>query len=271
MGTVLMDQYVKNIYDLAISKITDINNSFERGFFSINYYRIPNGDLLDGKSFDDNISELKDYVARCDSKSLDMVFELLRDFYFFSAGNDMVFRKKLEADSYRSVPIEKITLPFALQELHEKFEDDSKFEASKHSRMHYVKKAINNSINISTFLYYLYCNDFIPEKNMENKFPVSYTSTIRILNKHSITIGDYLKALTDYKCSIMKDVFKKVKDICDRETMFSKIDDLKKEKYDEINHSYYCNLHICYFFNHTVTEYIRSLGDISNNYVCIKK
>ena len=40
--------------------------------------------------------------------------------------------------------------------------------------------------------------------------------------------------------------------------MMQKIEDLKQTKYDEIKELYNSNLQICYFFNHTVHEYINS-------------
>lgn len=264
MSTKLMDRYVEKMFDKKVIDIEKANDIFERDFFSKNYYRIPSGEILRGMSFNDNMEKLKAIAKEGRKEDLDAVFESLRDFFFFSAGNDMIYRKKLEADSYRDVPIKEIILPLALEEVHNKYGDDILFHPERRVVIQFVDNTLNNAILISTFLYFLYCDDFIPTKNMKKKFPSSCDRITKKLGCHSITIGDYLNYLVKLKCDKIRCVFADVQNEELKSEILERVAELQRSKMIEISQLYNANLHICYFFNHSVYEFVNNSLDGTN-------
>ena len=258
MSTRLIDEYVERIYNFKINDLEENNDAFERDYFGRNFYRIPNGDLLKGLSFNDNLRIYREVAKDCSLNDLNTLFETLRDFFFFSAGNDMIYRKKLEANSYRDVPIKDIILPLIQADAHNKFICDENFHPARRNVINAIDTMVNNGIIISTFLYYLYCDGFIPTASMKKVFPSSYEHVVNRLSNVQITIGDYLRALVDFKCSKIKSVFEEVSNSDFKKEMMDKVDELREIKYEEISELYNSNMQICYFFNHTVHEYINS-------------
>lgn len=258
MSTKIIDEYVERIYDFKTKDLEENNDAFERDYFGRNYYRIPNGDLLKGLSFNDNLRIYKEVARDCSLDDLNTIFESLRDFFFFSAGNDMIYREKLKADSYRDVPIKDFILPIIQADAHNKYTCDEGFHPARRTVINTIDSIVNNGIIMSTFLYFLYCDDFIPRAGMKRLFPSSYNRVIEKLSNLPITIGDYLRALVDFKCEKIKSVFEEVSNKELKNEMMQKIEELRQTKYDEIKELYNSNLQICYFFNHTVHEYINS-------------
>ena len=256
MSTKSMDEYVERMFDKKIQDIDKTNDIYERDFFRGNYFRIPKGNILKGLSFNDCLKKFKCIAFDSDRSDLCAIFESLRDFFFFSAGNDLIYRKKLEADSYHEVPIKEIILPVILDDIHKKYGDDIYFHPTRNSVVQNVDNTINKSFIISTFLYFLYCDDFIPTRNMKKKFPSSYEDITSTLILHPITIGDYLIALIKFKCDKFRDVFSVVPDEDLRKEFLNRVDDLQRDKIKEVSNLYNANLHICYFFNHSVYEYV---------------
>ena len=54
----------------------------------------------------------------------------------------------------------------------------------------------------------------------------------------------------------MIEIFSHIKNDILRTKMISKVNDLRFDKLSEIDSSFYHKLHVCYFFNHTIYDYI---------------
>ena len=256
MATAILDKYIDKIYNEKVYKLEIENDEYERTYFSNNFYRIPNGELLDDSCYNDTIKIYKNYVSDASNDNLIFVFDCLKNFYFFSGGNDMVFRKKLEADSYHSTPIKEVIYPRLVKQIHNRFFDsDNFFHPDRSSHISYIESIIDEHLTISAFLHYMYANDFNPANDIVKKF-ISYNKIRNKLDYWDLTIGNYIKALINYKCDIMKDIFTAVSDFNLRENMHRMVDSLRYDKIFEVEDLYNQKLHVNYFLDHTIYDLI---------------
>ena len=257
MSTVIIDKYIDKIYNEKLSLLEAENERYENDYFSNNFFRIPNGELLQGSSYNRNIRRYKAYVVDKDEEELEFIFNTLKDFYFFSGGSDMVFRKKIEADCYHSTPIKRVIYPRIEKAVHNRFfESDNFFHSANEGHISTIEKTIEEYFNVSSFLHYLYCNDFNPLNDMRRHFPNTYDKCYEKLLNTDLTIGEYLRSFINYKCELMIEIFSHIKNDILRTKMISKVNDLRFDKLSEIDSSFYHKLHVCYFFNHTIYDYI---------------
>ena len=257
MSTVIIDKYIDKIYNEKLSLLEAENERYENDYFSNNFFRIPNGELLQGSSYNRNIRRYKAYVVDKDEEELEFIFNTLKDFYFFSGGSDMVFRKKIEADCYHSTPIKRVIYPRIEKAVHNRFfESDNFFHPENDGHISSIEKTIEEYFNVSSFLHYLYCNDFNPLNDMRRHFPNTYDKCYEKLLNTDLTIGEYLRSFINYKCELMIEIFSHIKNDILRTKMISKVNDLRFDKLSEIDSSFYHKLHVCYFFNHTIYDYI---------------
>ena len=257
MSTVIIDKYIDRIYNEKLSLLEAENERYENEYFSNNFFRIPNGELLQGSSYNRNIRRYKAYVVDKDEEELEFIFNTLKEFYFFSGGCDMVFRKKIEADCYHSTPIKRVIYPRIEKAVHNRFfESDNFFHPENDGHISSIEKTIEEYFNVSSFLHYLYCNDFNPLNDMRRHFPNTYDKCYEKLLNTDLTIGEYLRSFINYKCELMIEIFSHIKNDILRTKMISKVNDLRFDKLSEIDSSFYHKLHVCYFFNHTIYDYI---------------
>ena len=257
MSTAIIDNYIDRIYNEKLSLLEAENERYERVYFSNNFFRIFNGELLQDSSYNRNIRRYKSYVVNLDEEGLDFIFKTLKDFYFFSGGNDMVFRKKIEADCYHATPIKKIIYPRIERTIHNRFfESDCFFHSNNAAHINAIEKTIDDYFNVSAFLHYLYCNDFNPGKDIRRHFSNTYDKCYEKLMNSDLTIGEYLRAFINYKCDLMIEVFNCIDNNELRSVMIGKVNNFRFDKLGEIDNSFYHNLHVCYFFNHTIYDFI---------------
>lgn len=236
------------------------NNKDERNYFSKNSFRIPNGELIDGKSFDDCFRRFKVLVANSSEVNCEDVFNTIQEFLLFSAGDDMMFKKKLEACSYNCIPIDKLIYPLLESKVLSLYSDNDidKANPERDVVLTHIKVIVNKYFNLSSLLYYLYCDDFMFSKNVRLEFSSDLDSLIKTLDEASLTIGDFLRELVAYKCDIMIEIFRNIKSVHLREIYLKKIESLKKKKIDEVASLYNSHLPITYFYDHSLSDFLRS-------------
>ena len=168
----------------------------------------------------------------------------------------MMFKKKLEADGFFTVPIDNFIYPKLLNEIKSKYNDISIMKENPNSKENIfaIDYLIRVYVELQELLYILYCYDFQFPDNWEKLFSHCDKKIIKILNDYKITIGDFLHDLIDFKCNIMNEIFSEIKDSKLRIKYLTKVDELRKNKHEETLTFSYTNLPITYFLTHTIYD-----------------
>lgn len=271
MSTKIIDEYVENLFREKSLDLTKKNKALEKEYFKNNSFRIPSCEQLNGLSFSENMNRFKFLVKKGTEKDLESIFTILKDFFFFSAGNDYIYRKKLEADSYHEMPIKTVIFPFILEDVHNKYNNDQEFVNDKKNARKYILNVIDDDFLISKFLYRLYCDDFYPSKEFKKKFPNSFERIKERLDDSSLTIGDYLKSLIKAKCLQMKEIFANVENSYLRAKYINKIDELELSKLLEVESLYNCDVPVCYFFDYSIYDFLNGEDSSSHKKIYTRK
>lgn len=256
MKLITLDEVVKNMYDKTVLYIKKKNIESERKYFAENASDIPLIEILDGASYEDHFIEFKNIVKYGNNNEINQIFLLLKDYFLFSKGHDMMFKKKLEADGFFTVPIDNFIYPKLLNEIKSKYNDISIMKENPNSKENIfaIDYLIRVYVELQELLYILYCDDFQFPDNWEKLFSHCDKKIIKILNDYKITIGDFLHDLIDFKCNIMNEIFSEIKDSKLRIKYLTKVDELRKNKHEETLTFSYTNLPITYFLTHTIYD-----------------
>lgn len=245
------------------------NSRDERNYFSENWFRFPNGNIIKGKSYDDIIDHYISLLKGLSTENYYVIFKDLRDYFFFSAGCDMMFKKKLEADSYIAPMIPSFIFPIInkyVDTFYNGIEIDSASD-DYDSKMEVVKKNISLFSSVQKLVYMLYCEDFYFTDKIKKHFSTSLSTLCGLLNDYDITVGMFLDSLIDYKCDTIFSVFKYLPDGDEKDKYMKMINDLRDEKHKEVKKIYNYDLPITYFYDHTMSDYIKSGGEKNKTFI----
>lgn len=253
-----LDSVLKKMYDKQVNFIKKKNNEFEREYFTKYSFKIPMSELMINSSFEDHFNNFKNSLADIDEKNLNIVFMLLEDYFLFSNGHDMMFKMKLEADLFQCEPMKNFIYPMLEKRVKEKYNDVSIINENEKAKENKegISKIIFLYIKFQALLYLLYWNDFQPSDMTKELFQDDYDEVIKMLNKSDIKIGEFLHALVDYKCDIIKDIISNVQDDSLRDEYINKTENLRKEKHEETDTFAHVKLPINYFYNHTILDFL---------------
>lgn len=257
MEATSIDTVLKNIYDARVSYIRHKNIELEREYFTQNSAFIPMSEIMQGASYEDHFMNFKSEVKEANTAELDQIFTLLQEYFLFSAGHDMMFKKKLEADVFTSVPLDFIFHKYSLA-VRGKYNDVSvmKENPNHDANINGIDNLAYTYTEVASLLYLLYCNDFSFPNNWEGLCPDTHEEVLTILKESGMTIGDFLHALIDFKCQRMIDIFSEIANPTLKKTYLDKVLELKKQKHKETDGFAHVNLPITYFLDHTYTDFI---------------
>ncbi len=259
MQTIGLDNTLREIYNDHIAFIRGKNIELEREYFTEKAAFIPMADIMIGTSFEDHFWTLKQAVNKSSKSELDRMFMLLEEYFLFSQGHDLMFKKKLEADIFNSVPMEEFLYPRLEKAVKEKFNDVSvmpeneKAEENKNA----IGRMVYTFTELQSLLYFLYCNDFQFATDWEKLWEDTHEDIIRILNESGLTIGEFLYALVDYKCQIMADIFGKLEDENLKKEFLERIEELRKQKHEETKTFTHVDLPVTYFLDHSMVDFLK--------------
>jgi len=263
MESINLDSVLKNIYTLQVLEMKKRSIIFEKEYFSKNGNIIPTNELKEGISYDEYFSCFK-YLVKHKPEVRNQVFTLLQKVFLFSAGHDMMFKKKLKADMFMTVPMEEFIYPKLSEAAKEKYNDMSVMEGNPNlaSNMEGLNKLVFTYLGTQSLLYFLYLNDFQFPKGWKKFYPEIHEEILNILNNSKITIGEFLHALIDSKCKIMIEIFSEIHDSESREIYLEKIKALKEKKHKETNNFAHVNLPVTYFLNNPLTDFMNFTFEI---------
>lgn len=258
MELVSLNDVVKNMYDARVSFIREKNIELEREYFTEKSSSLPLGEIVKGTSYEELFESCKETVRTASKNDLDTSFMMLREYFLFSYGHDYMFRKKLEADIFNSVPIDELIYPMLLKDIKSSYNDISVMRENPNLKQNLetIDKKIYTYTELQSLLFLLYWNDFMFPDNWEGLVPDTYQDIIVILEKSGMTIGDFLHALIDYKCNIMKDIFNEIENSQLKNEYLKQVEDLRGEKHEETNSFTHLKLPIIYFLNHTFNDFL---------------
>ena len=121
MKNISLEETIKRIYDERVLFIRDKNIDLERQYFSSDKL----GFLTNGLSYDDNFTYMiKELKKQSVSESkIESIFISLQEVFLFSKGHDMMFKKKLNADVFVSIPMDNLIYPMLVEGIKEKYND----------------------------------------------------------------------------------------------------------------------------------------------------
>lgn len=256
MKNISIEDVVKELYNNRIMFIRDKNIELERQYFSKDKL----GFLTNGLSFSDNFTHMIKVLKDQDinESKVDNIFLALQEVFLFSKGHDMMFKKKLEADIFVSVPIDELIYPLLVKNVKEKYNDVSimKENPNYDRNIKDINRLTNIYTDLQSLLYFLYYNDFQFPGNWEELYPDTYNDLIKILNESGMTIGDFLHSLIDFKCNTMINILKEIENRRLQELYLLKVEDLRKEKHNETNTFTHIHLPITYFLDNTFNDFM---------------
>ena len=253
-----IDKVIKDIYDMRVEYLREKNIELERQYFAENIDSVPMGFILAGSSFEEHFESFKDAVKNGSEYEIDQYFMILQEFYLFSAGHDMMFKHKLKADIFNSVPIEELIYPRLVEDVKEDYNDVSVMKENPNydSNIDGIAKKVYTYTELQSLLYFLYCYDFQFPRDWEGLYEDTYQDLIEILNQSEIKIGDFLHALIDYKCNIIDDIMGAISDDQLKASFLDKNARLREEKHKETDEFAHVDLPITYFLDHTMRDFI---------------
>ena len=257
MENISIEETIKRIYDERVLFIRDKNIELERQYFSSDKL----GFLTNGLSYDDNFTYMiKELKKQSVSESkIESIFISLQEVFLFSKGHDMMFKKKLNADVFVSIPMDNLIYPMLVEGIKEKYNDVSVMceNPNYENNIKGIDKLTYIYTELQSLLYFLYCNDFQFPNEWEALYPDTFNDLIKILNESGLTIGEFLHSLIDFKCNIMNVVLKEIdyKELQDK--YLSKVEKLRNEKHKETSTFAHTNLPVTYFLNHTFDDFMK--------------
>lgn len=252
-----LDDILKNRYDNCVSYIKSKNSELEREYFTKNRNRIPMGEMMQDTSYEDHFMNFKEMVKDGNEEEINQVFMLLEDYFLFSKGHDMMFKKKLEADIYTSAPIDNLIYPKLLEAVKKKYNEVSILPENprQNENLNGIDTLIATYMDVQSLLYLLYCHDFQFPNGWE-AISDNQEEILTILKESGMTIGDFLHSFIDFKCQIMKEIGENIENPNLKITYLEKVENLREEKQKETKNFAYVDLPITYFSNHTILDFL---------------
>lgn len=257
MEIINLSQILKTMYDNRVAFIRNKNMELERQYFIENVNHIPLGEIMMGLSYEDCFTSCKNDVKSGNKQDISEIFTLLQEYFLFSAGHDLMFKKKLEADFFVSVPMDDLIYPMLYKTVTENYTDLSVMKENPNlkTNLEGIDRLVYTYTDLQSFLYFLYYNDFQIPKDWEQLFPETHEEIINILNKSEMTIGDFLHGLIDFKCKTMVDVLSEIPNPKLKQEYIKKVEALQREKHEEASTFAHVELPITYFLNHTIYDF----------------
>ena len=256
-----LDKVLKNKYDNLVLYIKSKNVELEREYFTKNANRTPMNEIMQGASYEDHFMNFKEIVKNANENEVSQIFMLLQDYFLFSKGHDMMFKKKLEADIFTSVPMDNLIYPRLSEAVKEKYNDVSVMSENPNQsdNLKGIDTLIFTYADIQSLLYLLYCHEFhFPNGWEEICTDNNHEEILNILNDSGMTIGDFLHALIDFKCQIMSEIFSEINDSNRKRSYLEQVESLKKAKHKETETFSHVALPITYFLDHTNSDFINT-------------
>ena len=155
MKNISIEDVVKELYNNRIMFIRDKNIELERQYFSKDKL----GFLTNGLSFSDNFTHMIKVLKDQDinESKVDNIFLALQEVFLFSKGHDMMFKKKLEADIFVSVPIDELIYPLLVKNVKEKYNDVSVMKENPNydRNIKDINRLTNIYTDLQSLLYFL--------------------------------------------------------------------------------------------------------------------
>ena len=257
MRIMSLNEVLDNMYYNTTSFIKEKNNELERDYFR-DHNNAPLGEIMQGKGFEDNFERYKTIIRNASPETVDEMFVLLREYFLFSYGHDLMYKRKLEADLFTTAPITLIHSKL-VEAVKEKYNDISVMEENPNfdKNIQGLGNIIDTFVDMQTVLHILYCSDFQFPNGWERMCHTDSKEVIEQLKKSGITIGDYLNALIDDKCDIIKEILNEIQDKDLRNTYLKELEELREHKHKETEEFTHVELPITYFLDHTFVDFLR--------------
>lgn len=257
MKTITLSELLKKMYTNEVANIKLINRELERQFFSIPG-NAPLIEIMQGASFEDNFNHYKKEIKNASKEEIEQIFMLLKEYFLFSYGHDMMFKKKLEADLFTSAPIDDFLYPKLERAVREKYNDISIMRENPNFKRNIdgISEILKEHFDAQSLLYALYWNDFQFPRGWEKISEGNSQNIIDILNKSGITIGEFLHALIDDKCKIIKEILNEIADPVLRKQFLEELEEFRLEKHKETNEFAHVDLPATFFLDHTIMDFI---------------
>lgn len=263
MANERLDEMISNKYNEYVAYIKERNIELEREYFLENSKRIPLGDIIEGGSFADCFYYLKNSAKNGDAQTLKNVYVWLTEYFLFSEGHDTMFKHKLAADCFTTVPV-SLVFDGIKQTVSNQFNDlsISSLNPKCKENMRAIDEIIEAGFDMSSVLYLLYCNDFQFPEEWRKLCRDNSDEVLKMMQDLGITIGDFLCALIELKCQLMREVLAEITDAKLKDIYMKKVEDLRTSKVEEVKTFAHADLPVGYFFDHDVNNSINPVPKI---------
>lgn len=253
-----LDIVLREIYDLNSDYVKRKNIKLEREYFTEKFDELPFSQIFRGRSYDDVFAIFKEDLKNHSNEFyVSKTFDLMSELFLFSAGYDMMFKHKIKADLFFSVPMDKLIYPRLEKEVKGKFSDLSVWPTNPNydKNIKEISSIVNNYFEFSSLLFMLYVYDWQFGDGWQQLFAFN-TEILRMIEGTTITCGEFRMELINYKKYMMKEVLGGVSNAKLRRKYLMKLEDYCDKKRQEIKEFNDYDLPINYFLNHTFSDYL---------------
>ena len=257
MENISLDKVLRNMYDNEVSFIKDKNIELEREYFSTPG-NAPMEEIMQGASYEDHFRSYKHGLKNASDEEIDGTFMLLREYFLFSYGHDMMFKRKLEADLFTTAPMEDMLYPMLQEAVHSKYNDVSVMRENPNfeSNIQGIARILDTYMDMQSVLYLLYCSDFQFPRGWEGACNGDPKDVIAALNESKMTIGDFLHALIDDKCKTIGEILSEISDPKLRKKYLEQLEKLRQEKHKETSGFAHVDLPVTFYLDHTIEDFL---------------
>lgn len=268
----MLEAIIKEIYDTNVEVIKAENNEREMPKMGLILSQIL-GCTNVPTCYAKEMASMKEKAKSATPYELDSMLAILESVFYFSYGHDMAYKKKIEADCFMHEPIDSIIMPEIQREVKKLFNDVSVMieNPDREENLKIIEKIISKHIDFNSLLFLLYVNDWQFHKHWRKLYPNTASELDVMIENSTITIGDFLNALVDYKIAAIRDVVTEIQDSKLRTQYLAKIGMLaieQKAKIDDFTHTH---LPVGYFKHHTILDFLRNSKPTDSKIIGLKK
>jgi hypothetical protein len=170
----------------------------------------------------------------------------------------MIYKEKIKADCFMHEPLHILIAQNMEQEIRGLFNDVSvmRENPNREKNIEVMECIVAKHMDFNSLLFLLYVYDWQFPSDWQSLYPETATELDTMIDESTITIGDFLNALTDFKIASIRDVISAISNPQTRNTYLSKVSSLREEQKAKIAAVNHTHLPVGYFKNHTMMDFI---------------
>lgn len=254
----MLDKVIQIIYNANITSIKRGNIKGEMAEFGPFISQILGYSKPVETCYAREMENMQEAVSTASVSDLNQILTILEDVFYFSKGHDMVYKKKIESDCFMHEPLDDLILPQIQSEVRSLFNDISVLPENPHREksISIIESIVAKHIDFNSLLFLLYTRDWQFPRDWQQLYPETSNELEEMIQNSTITIGDFLNSLVDFKAGEIKKVLLGIKDLKLKEEYLKKVDSISSVQKSEITSFSHTHLPVGYFKDKTMMDFL---------------